>query len=355
MDDVPSFHTRYCDEAVSVPSPSEDLTGYRKALLSLAARPDVQTIVPLRESDVYVLSKYRDQFAEHIATPWPDFETIRTVHDREQLFEAARAAGVPVPETDTLDDVDDWQRELVVKPRFAYAVGEYLPDRTGEEILDIGGTQFLAGDEDPDIEDIRASFDYSPHVQQYVRGTEYSVGVLYDHGEPVVSAHKRIVRGVKYYCGPSICHEQVNIPELEATVQDLLEHLDWHGPADVDIIRDRDTGEFKLLEINPRFWATVANEIHAGFDFPYYYWRLARDDAEFPVPERDPGHQSHYLMGEVSHLLSILSTEHPLCERPAVHKSAWEIVQSLVTQPKFDMLSLDDPQPFLRDIVDNVR
>ncbi|MEF8785646.1 MAG: ATP-grasp domain-containing protein [Haloarculaceae archaeon] len=354
-DDVPSFSTRYCEETVSVPSPSDDLSGYREALLSLAKRPDVRTIVPLRESDIFVLSKYRDAFAEHIATPWPPFKTLRTVHDRERLFDKARAAGVPVPETELFDDVDDWQRELVIKPRFAFAAGDYFPDRDNEEILDIGSTQFLSPDDNPDLDDIRASFDYAPHVQQYVRGTEYSVGVLYDAGEPVVSAHKRIIRGVKYYCGPSVCHEQVDSPELEETVRTLLEQLDWHGPADVDIIQDGETGEFKLLEINPRFWATVANEIHAGFDFPYYYWCLAGNDTDFTAPDRGPGHQSHYLMGELSHLQSVLTTDHPLSERPSLLDTSWELLRSLVSQPRFDLFALDDPRPFVHDVVDNVR
>lgn len=354
-DDVPSFSTRYCEETVSVPSPTENLPEYREALLSLAMRPDVRTIVPLRESDVYVLSKYRSEFADHIATPWLPFETLRTVHDRERLFAAAQEANVPVPETELFGDVDDWDRELVVKPRFAFAASEYLPDSDDEEILDIGSTQFLSPDDDPDLNALRESFDYAPHVQQYVRGTEYSVGVLYDSGEPVVSAHKRIVRGVKYYCGPSVCHEQVDIPELEETVRTLLEHLDWHGPADVDIIRDDETGEFKLLEINPRFWATVANEIHAGFDFPYYYWRLAGNDTEFAVPERGAGHQSHYLMGELSHLQSVLTTDHPLSERPSLRDTSWELLRSLVSQPRFDLFAVDDPRPFFQDVVDNIR
>lgn len=352
-DDAPSLSSRYCDEAVTVPDPTEDLAGYRDALLGLAERPDVRTIVPLRESDAYVLSKYRSAFADHIATPWLPFETLRTVHDRERLFEAAQEAGVAVPETATLDEVDDWDRDLVVKPRYAYSVGEYLPGRTDDEILDIGSTRFVGAGDDLDVSAIQASFDHTPHVQQHVTGTEYSVGVLYDDGEPVVSAHKRIIRGVKYYCGPSVCHEQVDIPELEATVRTLLGHLDWHGPADVDIIWDSTTEEFKLLEINPRFWATVANEIRAGLDFPYYYWQLANGEP-ISAPDRRNGSQSHYLMGELSHLQSVLSTDHPICARPSISHSAWELARSLVTAPRFDLLATDDPRPFLRDVLDNV-
>ena len=32
-------------------------------------RPDVLTIIPVREEDIYVLSKYREDFDSHIQTP----------------------------------------------------------------------------------------------------------------------------------------------------------------------------------------------------------------------------------------------------------------------------------------------
>lgn len=354
-EDVPAFRSRYCDETVLLPAPREDITEYKDALLSLAMRPDVQTIVPLREEDIYVLSKYRSEFGDHIATPWPSFDTLRTVHDRSRLFDAAREAGVAVPETRTLDEVDDWDRELVVKPRFALFTGDYVEDDSVDGIVEAGSTTFVRPDERPDVESLRSEYRHSPHVQQYVRGTEYSFGVLYDSGDPVVTTQKRILRGQKYYCGPSVYHESVDVPELEAAGRKLLDQLDWHGPADVDIIRDEETGEFKLLEINPRFWATVSNEIHAGFDFPYYYWRMSRDESEHPIPATESGIASHYLMGELSYLQSIVTENHPLCDRPPLRSSVWEITKSILDQPRFDLLDVKDPLPFVTRVTNEIR
>lgn len=353
-DTVPSFRSRYCDENVLVPPPDEDVAAYKDALISLAMRPDVRTIVPLREPDIYVLSKYRSEFGEHVATPWPSFDTLRTAHDRAELFDAAREADVAVPETQPLDEVDDWDRELVVKSRFALLAEEYVDESSFEGLGELGSTTFVKPDERPDVAAIRSEFDHTPQVQEFVRGTEYSFGVLYDDGEPVVTAQKRINRGVKYYCGPSVYHESVDIPELEAVGRRLLEQLDWNGPADVDIIRDEETGEFKLLEINPRFWATVSNEIHAGIDFPHYLWCMIQDDAEYPDPANEPSIASHYLTGELSYLMSVVSEDHPLCERPSPRSSAMEIAKSIVEDPRFDLLDVKDPLPFAHNLKNEV-
>ncbi|MFD1586983.1 ATP-grasp domain-containing protein [Halorientalis brevis] len=352
---APSFRSRYCDETVLVSDPKEDITGYKEALLALAMRPDVETIVPLREEDIYVLSKYRQEFAEHIATPWPSFETLRTVHDREKLFDAARKASVPVPETNTLDDVDDWGRRLVVKSRYALLTGDYLSDSAAEGIIEPRSATFLKPDERPDKERLRSEFKHNPHVQQFVDGTEFSLGVLYDDGEPVVETQKRIIRGKKYYCGPSVYHESVDIRELEELGRRLLTQLDWHGPADIDIIRDDNSGEYKLLEINPRFWATIQMEIHAGFDFPLYYWRMTQNDSRQSIPSPEPGIASHYLPGELSYIQSVLTEDHPLCDPPSVSSSGWEITRSIIGDHRFDLLDLDDPLPFVSRVADEVR
>ena len=354
-DSAPSFRSRYCDETVVVTNPREDVIGYKDALLSLSMRPDVKTIVPLREEDIYVLSKYRSEFAEHIATPWPSFDTLRTVHDRELLFDAARKAGVSVPYTTTPEEVDDWEQQLVIKSRFALLTEDYITDSQKSGIIETGSARFLEPGERPDIESLRSEFKHTPHIQRFTNGTEYSLGVLYEDGEPVVETQKRIIRGIKYYCGPSVYHESVHIPELEEIGRRLLTHIDWHGPADVDIILDEETGEYKLLEINPRFWATVSMEMHAGFDFPYYYWQLAQGEQVQPNYPPTTGIATHYLPGELSYLLSVLREDHPMIERPSVKSSAWEIATSLVKDRRFDLLDIDDPRPFVSAMASIVR
>lgn len=345
---IPAFASRYCTERVVTPDPFGDLSNYSDTLLRLARRPDVRTLVPFREPDVYVLSKHRAEFSEHVATLWPELATLRRAQDRVELIDAAVDADVPVPRTQLLSDVDEWDREQVVKARYSMLCDEYAADLSSDEVVEMGKTRYLQPGREPDRDSLREVMSHTPIVQEYVPGTEYTFRALYDRGEPVITSQKRLVRGQKYPRGPSVYHESVSDPELEAVGRALLDHLVWHGVASVGFMEDRRTGEFKLLEINPRFWASLPLDIHAGLDYPYYYWRLAGEEPITGSPEADTGTSSHYLFGELSHLNSVLREDYPLVERPSPLATVTDIVSSTIDQPNFDLLSADDPRPFLR-------
>lgn len=346
---APGFRSRYCDEAIVVPSPAEDLIGYRDALLSLARRDDVRAIAPIREADVYVLSAYYEEFAEHIAPVWPSFETLRDAHDRIRLVEAATEAGVSVPETRLLSETEDWDRELIVKGRYAAHADGYVESLSPADFVDSGPTRYLEPGIEPDRDAIRAEMGHDPIVQEYVPGAEFAFWALYDHGEAVATCQRNRIRGFKYSGSASIYRESVRIPELEAAGRALLDALDWHGLAAVQFMRDANTGEFRLMEINPRFWLSLPCAVQAGADFPYYYWRLAggesiRIDAAYEV-----GVGTHLLRGEATHLHSILREDYAFVPRPSFSATFREVVRSIYEQPNFDLLSLDDPGPFVRD------
>jgi predicted ATP-grasp superfamily ATP-dependent carboligase len=350
----PSFSSRYCGETRRVPSPAEDLDGYADALLALAARDDVEAIVPVREADVHVLAKHREAFAEHLRTPWPSFDRLQDVHDRRRLFAAAERAGVPAPDTELLDEVDNWDRERIVKARYAILTADTVDDVSPGRSVAPPKTVFLEPGVEPDVDALVEAMGHVPIAQAYVDGTEYCFRGLYRDGEPVVTSQKRLRRGYKYARGPSVYHEAVDDPELEATGRALLAELDWEGLASVGFI-ENDAGEFELLEVNPRIPASVPVDVHAGVDYPARYWELARECAVTQATDYRPGTASHLLRGELVHLHSIVREDYPLAERPTFSGAAWNVASSLVLQPRFDLLSLDDPGPFVRDTLNTVK
>lgn len=347
---VPALRSKYCDEAIEVPSPENDLLGYKEALLSLASRPDVRTIAPLQEADAYVLSKYRSEFAEHVPTPWPTLETLRDAQDRIRLVEAARNAGVAVPETHPLDEIEDWDRNRIVKARYALLTSEYIPSLSETYSAKGALTRHLEPGTEPDVEAISAEMGHVPIAQEFVPGSEYAVWALCDHGEPVTICQRRRVRGFKYTGGASVCRQTMYDPELDSIGRALLDELDWHGLASVQFIEDATTDEYKLMEINPRFWASVSCAVKAGLDFPYYYWRFADDGTFRTDSEYETGVMTHLLRGEAVYLHSILRETSPYIERPSLQREAHDSLTSIYSQPGCDYFSLDDPWPFVRDL-----
>ena len=358
--DRPAFASRYCDEKIIVPSPYDDLLAYKDALLALAERSDVRTIVPHREMDAFVLAKYEADFAEHVEPLWPSFEQVRTVHDRLRLADAAREAGVPIPETRSFDAVENWDRELIVKPRYSFLTGEYV-DSLGES--DCEGKMdpvFVPAGTEPTLSEIQDEMhepdldapDHVPIVQELVRSTEHEFGFrgLSENGTTILTSQKRQLRGKSYAGGASVFRETMVDPEIDRLGRRILEHLDWHGLASVQFLWDGDADEYVFTEINPRVWASLEMDVLAGADFPYGHWLVATGRSEMVEPGYEIGVGNHLLIGELQYLTSVLRERYPSIERPSFRRALREVLSSCVAQPNFDYIHLDDPGPFVRGV-----
>jgi predicted ATP-grasp superfamily ATP-dependent carboligase len=340
--------SRFCDETVDLPSPTTGLAAFRDALLGLAARRDVATVIPSREDSVYILSKYADRFSEHVSLVVPPFETLRRAHDRLRLAEAATAAGVPVPETKLLSDVEDWDTPSIVKSRFNILTPDYVDGFPSNEVAMVKSVQHLDPGERPDIDAIRAEMRHEPIVQEFVpTDGEFMFAGLYDHGEALATFQHRQVRGDSYLGGGGVYRKSIYDEELQQVADRLLRELDWHGLACIEYMRDANTGEFVLTEINPRTWQSLSAAVRAGADFPYNYWLAAMGEADSIDPSYDLGVGTHSLYGEFEHLHSLFHDRSPHAERPPVVATLGAILASLYAEPAFDYTRLDDPGPLV--------
>lgn len=347
-----SSQSKYCAETRTVPDPSEDLAGYGDALLEVAADPDVVTVVPLREADAYVLATRRDEFAERVATPWVDGDTLELARDRLRLVERARDAGVAVPETASLDEWDNWADRTVVKPRYSILTA------------DDGGAWFSeprffgldTTPEDGELAAIERDMRHTPIAQEYIPGDrEHGFFALCDRGDPVVTFQHRRVRSYSYAGGASVYRKAARIPELERAGRRLLDALDWHGPAMVEFKHDPRDDSFALLEVNPRFWGSLSLPCAAGVDFPGHYFDLATGRLGDPADDYDTTVGCHLVRGEVSYLVSVLTDSYDHVDPPSLPSAVWSVARSLVGDPHFDYLDADDPRPFLHDFGGAVR
>lgn len=348
---VPHRSSRYCDESVTVPAPREDPSAFVDALLELAAREDVETIYPTREADVFLLAQHRDRFERHVSLPIPTADTLETVHDRLRLFEAARDAGVGMPETQLLSDVDAWDADRIVKSRFNVLTAAYVDGFPDDEIAEVKSVRHLQAGVSPDLAGIRATMRHEPIVQAFVPKREkYMVCALYDHGECLATYQHEEIRGNSWIGGGGVYRKSTDCPDVEAEAVHLLDHVGWHGLACLEYIRDANTGEWKLLEINPKLWQSLPSTIRANADFPYYYWLQARGRPGAIDPSYTVGVGCHMLYGELAHLASIVRDESPLVERPSLGRTTWDVLRSCLEQPRFDYLHRDDPKQFLDGI-----
>jgi hypothetical protein len=70
-------------------------------------------------------------------------------------------------------------------------------------------------------------------------------------------------------------------------------------------MQDPESGETFLLEINPRFWASIRLAVACGVDFPYLLYQVARGRPVAPAHDYAVGRRCRWLLpGDVLHFLA---------------------------------------------------
>lgn len=345
---IPHFSSRYCAEQVRLSASPADLTAYKDEILNVATRPDVATVIPVRECDTFIFAKYADEFEGDVSLVTPDLETLEKGHDRLRLAAAAERAGVPFAETRLLSDVDEWDTDVVIKSRYNVLTDHYIDSYPPNRVNEVKNVRFLPAGVEPDVNAIRDEMRHDPIVQSFIpQADKHLYGALWEEGEPLATYQHRQLRQNSWVGGGGVYRVSAYSQAVEDAAYDLLKQLDWHGFACIEYLKDERTGEWKFLELNPRIWQSLPEAVRAGVDFPHYYWLRATGSPEPIDPSYETGIACHNAYGEVAHLLSVRRDESPFIEPPSFGKSLWKIGASCISNPRFEYIRLDDPRFFL--------
>ncbi|MFW5963428.1 MAG: ATP-grasp domain-containing protein [Natronomonas sp.] len=323
--------SRYVDRFVAYPSPVDAPAAFVRAVEAELQRADYDMLLPVNEVTVETVVRHRDRFEAHTTVPFLPYDRLAVGLDKRRTIEAARAHDVPHPETRFAEefDIDTVGEELgypvVVKPTLGSS-------RNGVSVC------HSRTDLERSLRETPAQ--YRPLlVQEFVPfGREVGVYTLYDCSGTLtgLTVQKRL-RSNPPEGGASTYRETIRDPELVALADEFLTALEWRGLAMVEFRIDADTGEPKLLEINPRLWGSLALSVYAGVDFPYLLYRLAIGDDVDPQLEYAVGVRARCLFTDAQQVL-------------AREDRTTALVEFLTPSSKpccYDIVSKRDPLPTL--------
>ena len=143
-------------------------------------------------------------------------------------------------------------------------------------------------------------------VQGHVPGEGVGIFALMVNGHPRARFTHRRIHEVPYTGGVSSFRESVRFPDIEAHALSVLRRIGWNGVAMLEYRRDPATRDFRLVELNARFWGSLHLALAAGVDFP----RLLVD-SWFGAREREPSWKPgvrcrQTIPGELQHVWSVL-------------------------------------------------
>jgi protein-tyrosine-phosphatase len=143
----------------------------------------------------------------------------------------------------------------------------------------------------------------------------------------------------------------LNAELLDATAR-MMQALKYTGVAMVEFKQDRATGRWVLIEINARFWGSLALCARAGLDFPLALVRLLLDGQEPSSTMYRAGLYCRHWSRDLQWFLSNLSADKsdPTLQTRRFSSLLLEAVNILTLKERSDTLVLSDPRPAWVDL-----
>lgn len=233
----------FCDETRKICAMRDP--AYIDELLKICADDEIDLVIPTIDTDLLVLSQSKYRFDE-IGTKVmiSSYEMVSICRDKNYTSDFFVKCGLHAPRT--YNDAGSYSGAYpcFIKPKDgsssinAFKVND-------EEELSVYST--LIGD-------------YI--IQQFVKGTEYTVDVFCDFDGNPVYITPRIRLAVR--AGEVLKTQIVSDPVIESEIKALIKEFKPCGPITVQLIKEDETGINYYIEINPRYGGGAPLSMKAG-------------------------------------------------------------------------------------------
>lgn len=266
-----SFYSKYCKKRVVYPDPRKE-NEFINFMLNYVKNNEIDVLLPIGYLTTTVLSKHKGKFTPYIEIPVANYDSMKIASDKYRTMELAKNLGVKIPK---MFDANKKIENFPVVIKGSKESGHIHYANSFKELSEFKTEDCM--------------------VQEYIPGEGYGFFALFNKGEVrAFFMHKRI-REYPITGGPSTTAESIYDQKLKEFGLKLLESLNWHGVAMVEFKKDSRDGEFKLMEINPKFWGSLDLAIASGVDFPYLTVKMAVDGDVEPIFEYETGIKFRWL------------------------------------------------------------
>ncbi len=257
-----AYMKEVAERSYIIPYPSAGVEAFFQRIEYINAVDNLDVIFPTLDAELFAFSKLAAKLENlNIGMFIPTREQL-VLRGKDKLFEFCHSQNIKAPFNVLCNSVNDLYSisipyPVVIKGIFYDA---YIANNFQE------ASAYFSK--------IAAKWGLPVIVQEFVEGEEYNVVALGD-GEggtvgAVASKKMYITEKGKGWAGVSIYDKEL----LDISKQ-INEELKWRGGAEFEFVKKKETGEYFLLEINPRFPAWVYLAVGAGQNLPYAALQLA--------------------------------------------------------------------------------
>jgi len=276
-----AWKSRYCRQRLQQPD-STDGQAFLDWLEALFAANKYGLVVPSTEASLRCLLLLPELHAIRRAAVLPSNGSLEIALSKHLTWELAQTLRVPVPASRLITSKDALVEPatfpVVLKPVVS------LVEVDGQ-LVSVTPTIVRTRKEWPRTLDRLLAL--CPVLEQeYITGRGVGIECLYRDGALLWYFQHERLHELPLTGGGSSYRRASPIDDVLLNAATcLLDSLKWHGVAMVEFRGAADHG-YRVMEINPRLWGSLALPIDSGVDFPKGLWCIATG--------QDPGPQPRY-------------------------------------------------------------
>ncbi|MFP4599238.1 MAG: ATP-grasp domain-containing protein [Persicimonas sp.] len=265
------------DDAYLIPYPSQGREALESRLRYIHEQVGLDVVIPTLDSELASFIGLAPLFDElGIGTYLPTREQL-DMRSKARLTRLGQAADIPVPATRTVSEA----REM-------YDIHDDIAYPFWVKGVFYGAKRAQSADEAVRaFHQTVAKWGLPVLVQESVDGEEFDVVAVGDGQGGLIGAvpMKKTFLTDK---GKGWAGVAIKDPQLLAMVERFVAATRWRGPFEFEAVKVGE-GDYRLVEINPRFPAWVYLSAGAGMNLPYAAVQLAAGEAVAPMHEYRPG------------------------------------------------------------------
>jgi predicted ATP-grasp superfamily ATP-dependent carboligase/protein-tyrosine-phosphatase len=323
-----------------------DFAAYASDVIKTARESAPDLLIPCSDTALRVVVEHEAQLRSLCAVAAPSARAVRMVLDKESTMTTAAACGVPVPQSYDIPNIDAIDRvglryPLVAKPRDKSKSGGNLFKARYYHEPEALRAEFLA----------KPTFGMNHLIQRYHPGHGVGIGAFLWQGNVLAVAQHRRLSEYPSSGGVAVTavSEAVD-PVLLGHATRLLRALEWDGVAMVEFKRDPATGDAVLMEVNGRFWGSIALAIASGIDFPRHLWEVSTGRPCSAPASSSAGVRFRWSAGELRRLAEIARDDSRPDRSARTRAAMVEFVRHSLSSYRDALWRINDPLPAIAEL-----
>jgi carbamoyl-phosphate synthase large subunit len=280
------------DDFADIPPANDEK--FIDAMLTICRQKNIHVVLPLVTKELLPLARHKKEFeaagTKIIVSP---ADSLAIANDKCRLYEFLQKNRIRVPEFRVVKTIDEFtsaaaalhypEKDICFKPAVSNGSRGFRIISARMNELDLllnhkpasvymnleNAIRILSSGEFPEL-----------LVSEYLAGDEYAVDCLVKKGVTVLSVPRLRIKTMN---GISVEGEFVNEEALIVYSSSISESLQLHGNIGYQV-KKSGSGEFLILEINPRVQGAISSALGAGINLPVL---AIKQELGLPVAENE--------------------------------------------------------------------